>query len=150
MASLIYGDKILSHMAMISIKGHEFNAIHVKDSFNRRALKFKNNIHASFRAIGLGEDEIEVELEPVAIKNLPASASWWMEGYHCHYSYQACTKYVENLYVVSKLIEFEILDIVEGRKTTEEFIKDFTEEKDVKEARAAARKLPKTLTALKN
>ena len=126
---------------MIKIKGYEFNAISIRDSFNRRAQKFKNNIIRNLRAIGLTEDDIEIDLEPVPIKSAPASASWYVEGSHLHYSYKAGSKYVENLYVVSKLIEFEVKELVDGKKTIEQFILDFTEEHDVEDERKAAREL---------
>jgi len=90
---------------MTKIKGHEINVITIKDSFNRRALKFKNNIISNLKKIGIPDDDIIIELEPVAIKRVPASASWYFDGYYLHYSHKACIKYVENLYVVSKVID---------------------------------------------
>ena len=128
-------------MALIKVRGHEFNAISIRDSFNRRALKFKNNIITSFRSIGLTEDDIEVDLEPVAIKRTGASASWYIDGHYLHFSYKAGTKYVENLYVVSKLIEIEVKEVVDGKKTIEQFIEDFSENKNIEKERKAAREL---------
>jgi len=128
-------------MVLIKIKGHEINAISIKDSFNRRSLKFKNNIIASLRKIGVIEEDTLIDLEPIAIKRAPASASWYVDGFRLHYSYKAGTKYVENLYVVSKLIELEVQEILEDKKTIEQFITDFTEEKEVEEERKAAREL---------
>lgn len=126
---------------MVKLKGYEFNAISIRDSFNRRAQRFKNKIISTLRIIGLTEDDICVDLEPVAIKRVPASASWYLEGFRLHYSYKAGTKYVENLYVVMKIIEFEVNAVAEGKKTIDQFIRDFTEEKDVEEERKAAREL---------
>jgi len=128
-------------MTIVKIKGHEFNAITIRDSFYRRAQKYKNNIIETLRALGLTEDDIIVEIEPMAIKNLPASASWYIDGYHCHYSYKAGTKYVENLYIVSKLIEFEVSEVISGEKDINQFIRDFSEEHEVEEERKAAREL---------
>ena len=126
-------------MVLIKVKGHEFNTLAIKDSFNRKAEKFYNNIHETLRQIGLTEDDILVELERVPIKNAPASASWYYKDYHLHYSYKGCSKYVENLYVVSKLIGLEVYALLEGRRTEEEFIRDFSEERDITEQRIAAR-----------
>jgi hypothetical protein len=128
-------------MTRIRVKGHEFNLISIKDSYNRRAQKFKNNIIASLRILGLTEDDIILDLEPIAIKKMPASVTWYFEGFHMHYSYKICNKYVENLYVVSKIIELEIKSIVDGEKNVEDFIKDFREEPDVNDERIAAREL---------
>lgn len=126
---------------MIKVKGYELNAVGIRDSFNRRAQKFKNNIISNLRTIGIPEDEVILELEPTAIKRIPASASWYVDGYHLHYSYMAGTKYVENLYVVSKVIELEVKSILAGEKTIGQFITDFTEEEEVAEDRKAAREL---------
>jgi hypothetical protein len=128
-------------MATVKIKGYEFNALVIRDSFNRRAQKFKNNIISNLRAIGLTEDDVDIDLEPIPIRKVPASASWYVDGFHLHYSYKACNKYVENLYVVSKIIEFEVKTILEGKKTIDQFIIDFTEAHDVEEERKSAREL---------
>jgi hypothetical protein len=126
-------------MATIKVRGYEFNMPTIRDSFNRRAQRFANNILTSLRGIGLTEDDVLVEIEPMAIKRMPASATWYADGYRLHFSYKACTKYVENLFVVSKIIDLEVQAIQEGTKTMEEFIRDFTEEKDVEDERKAAR-----------
>ncbi len=128
-------------MPHVRIKGYEFNAINIKDSFNRRAQRFYNAIVSSLRSIGVSEDDIIIDLEPVAIKRLPASATWYLDGYRLHYSYKAGTKYVENLFVVSKIIEFEVHEILTGEKTIEQFIFDFSEGDEVEEERKEARKL---------
>ena len=55
-------------MPIINVKGHEFNVHPIRDSYDRRALQFKNNIIAVFRKIGLTEDDVEIELETNARK----------------------------------------------------------------------------------
>ena len=62
-------------MTTINVKGHEFAAMSIKDSFDRRALQYKNKIIAALRKIGLTEDDIDIELEAVAAKTAPASAA---------------------------------------------------------------------------
>ena len=128
-------------MAIIKVKGHEFAALTIKDSFDRRALQYKNKIITNLRKIGLTEDDIEVDLENVAIKNAPASVWWYFGRHYLHYSYKAAPKYVENLYVVSKLIELEVGALVSGEKTPEEFIIEFSEDKDVGDRRKKAREV---------
>lgn len=134
-----YINEDTSKMVLVKAKGYEFEVAPVRNTYSRRAQQFKNNILNTLKIIGLTEDDVIVDLEPVAIKNIAASASWYVDGYHLHYSYNGLTKYVENLYVVSKLIEFEVKAVIEGKKTIDEFIKDFTEEHDVQEERKAAR-----------
>lgn len=128
-------------MVTVKIKGYEFDAVSITNSFNRRAIMFKNNIISVLRKIGLTKDDIEIDIEPVAIRKVPASVSWYVDGFHLHYSYKAGKNYVENLYVVSKLIELEVKSILENRKSMNEFISDFTEKENVDEERKAAREL---------
>ncbi len=126
-------------MAMIKIKGHEFEAITIKDSFDRRALQFQNNIIKTLKKINVNEYSIDVNLKPFAVKAGQAYASWYFDGRNLHYSYKSCKKYVENLYVVSKVIEIEVNELILGKKTSEEFIHEFSEDKDVEDKRKKAR-----------
>ena len=128
-------------MTTIKVKGYEFAVAATKDSFDRRALQYKNKIITSLGKIGLSEDDIEIEIKPVAFKSAPASASWYLSGNYLHYSYKSARKYVENLYVVLKVIELEVDALLSGQKTPEEFIGEFSEEKDVEHRRKAAREV---------
>lgn len=127
-------------MAKIKAKGYEFEAFPVKDSFNRRATQFRNNIANTLRKIGLTEDDIDIPLEVSAIKKSPASASWYMEGHHLYYSYGSSDKFVDNLYAVSKVIELEVEEMFNEKKTLQEFIGKFSEDKDIENKRKDARK----------
>lgn len=127
-------------MTRIRIKGHEFATLAVRDSFTRRALRFKNTIITTLRTIGIPEDDVIIDLEPLAMKRLPAIATWYLDGHRMQYSYKGCTKYVENLYVVAKLIEFEVKQVLLGEKEIEQFIYDFSEKDEVEEERKEARR----------
>jgi len=126
-------------MALIKIKGHEITTITVRDSFNRRAVQFQNNIIELLSKISITEDDIDIPMENVALKKAPASVSWYFDGHHLHYSYSACNKFVENLYVVQKLLELEINALIDGEKTVEDFVLEFREEHDVADRRKDAR-----------
>jgi hypothetical protein len=128
-------------MVQIKIKGHEFNAITVRDSYNRRAVQFRNKIIDTLKQIGLTEDDVEISDERMAIKKAPASATWFFEGFRLHYSYQTADKYVENLYVVYKVIELELLALLNEEKTFDEYIREFCEDSDVEKQRKEARGL---------
>ncbi|HIH11501.1 TPA: J domain-containing protein [Candidatus Woesearchaeota archaeon] len=128
-------------MVTITVKGHELTAFTVKDSFNRRATLFRNNIIESLHKIGLNDDHVDVPMEPFAMKKAPASAVWFLQGRRFYYSYNMFNKFVENLYVVSKIIELEVNALLEGKKTMEQFIADFTEDRDVEEQRKEAREI---------
>src|SRR3989338_1518537 len=73
-------------MTTITIKGHEFTPLLARDSFGRRAVQYKNNLIKTLSQIGVPSDDVIVDIEPVAIKNVPASATWYAEGYRMHYS----------------------------------------------------------------
>ena len=126
-------------MAKITIKGHEFDSVSIKDSFHRRAVQSRNKIIDCLRKLGLTEDDADIPVEKVAIKKVPASASWYLEGYHLHFSYSAGNNFAENIYVVFKVIEMEVNLLIEEQKTINEFISDFSEDKDIKEQREWAR-----------
>ncbi len=126
-------------MTTITIKGHTFPAVTARDSFGRRALQYKNNIISVFGKLGLTEDDIIIDLEPVAIKNVVASATWYCEGYRMYYSYTSAKRYVDNLYIVFKVIALEVDDLLHKKKTFEEFLSDFTEKEDVEHMRKEAR-----------
>ena len=128
-------------MTNLKIKGHEFNAIIAKDSFHRRAVQYRNKIIDTLRMIVLTEDDAEIPVEPVAVKKSPASATWYFEGYHLHYSYQSSGRFVDNLYVVFKVIEFEVNALLNGGKTINDFISEFSEDNDVKKQREEAREV---------
>jgi len=128
-------------MTMVKIKGHEINTIVIKDSFNRRAVQFQNNIIELLNTISVVEDDIEIPMENVALKKAPASVSWYFDGHHLHYSYSACSKFVENLYLVQKLLELEISALIDGEKTVEDFVAEFIEEHDVTDRRKDAREV---------
>ncbi|MBI4153095.1 J domain-containing protein [Candidatus Woesearchaeota archaeon] len=128
-------------MPLLTIKGHEFNATLARDSYSRRALQYKNNIIETLGTIGVASDDIDLEIEPVAIKNAPASVTWYADGYRLYYSYKAAQRYVDNLYIVSRVIEFEVIHLLEGKKTFEEFLLEFAERDDVEHTRKEARKI---------
>ncbi len=126
-------------MDKIKVKGHEFEAVTVKDAFNRRAIQFKNNIITSLRRLGLTADDVDIEIEPNAIKKAPASVSWYIDKRHLYYSYNSRSNYVENLYVVFKVIDIEITSLLEERITFEEFLNEFAEDIAVAKKREEAR-----------
>jgi hypothetical protein len=128
-------------MTIIRIKGYDINAMPITNSFDRRALQFKNNIISNLRKLGLTEDDVEIPLEKVAMKRAKASAEWYMEGYRLYYSYNSRIKFVENLYIVSKVIENEVNSLLNEQKTFQEFYKDFSEDDDVEEKRKEAREI---------
>ena len=128
-------------MARITVRGHEFNELMIKDSYDRRALQFKNIIIATLKKIGLTEDDVEVVVPRSARMKSPAAASWYFDGRNMYFSYKSSATFVQNLYVVSKVIEAEVAALLSGTKTVEEFARDFMEDRDVEVQRLEARKI---------
>ncbi|MDP3918403.1 MAG: J domain-containing protein [Nanoarchaeota archaeon] len=128
-------------MAMIKIRGYDINLIPITSTHDRRALQFKNKIILNLRKIDLTPDDIEIELERIAVKKAPASAIWYLQGHRLYYSYSSANSFVDNLFIVNKIIELEINSLLNGLKTLEEFISGFTEDDDVEEKRKEARKI---------
>tara|TARA_Y100000310_G_C19982070_1_gene490254 strand:- start:39 stop:458 length:420 start_codon:yes stop_codon:yes gene_type:complete len=128
-------------MARITIKGHEFNQLVIRDSYERRAILFKNNIFEILRKIGVVEDDVDVPLQKSARLKGGASASWYYGDDHMHFSYKLSQKFIENLYVVSKVIELEVKSLLNEEITVEEFIKNFSEDQNIEKKREDAREL---------
>lgn len=126
-------------MTVITAKGHEFQVVLVKDSFSRRAVQFKNNIINTLKKIGLTEDYVDVQLEACAIKKAKAAATWYFNGHRMYYSYELGDKFVDNLNIISKVIELEVDALIHERKQVEDFISAFSEDDDVEEQRKEAR-----------
>ncbi len=127
-------------MAKIRVRELEFNLPEIRDSYDRRAILFKNNIIESLKKIGLADYQNDIKVPQNARIAASASASWYYEGYFMHYSCNSQTKYIENFFIVSKVIEIKVKELVEKHTTVQDFISYFTEEKDIKKTRNGARK----------
>ncbi len=126
---------------MVKIKGYEFKEITINNSYNRRALQFKNKIINNLKVFGITEDDIEIHLETISIKKAPASISWYMWEQHFFFSYNDSSKFVENLAMVQQVIDYFIQLLIEEEITQEEFIKEFKEDSDILKQRKEARKV---------
>jgi len=123
------------------IKGHEINPVNITNSFDRRTVQYKNKIITNLKKIGIPEDDVEVHLERFGIKNVPGTATFWFNDHRLYYSYSRSKTFVNNLYIVQKLIEIEVEEVLNGEKTEQEFCNTFTEDKDVENQRKEARTL---------
>lgn len=123
---------------MVKIKGYEIAEVKIKNSFLRRAQAFKNSIESNLKKIGIHEDNIDVSFENMPMSRKPAYVSWYFDNNYHYYSFNK-SKFVDNLYIINKLISKYSLDILSGEKTMEEFSKDFVEDHGVDEKRVQAR-----------
>lgn len=126
-------------MTEITIKNHTYTIRLAKDSFSRRAVQYTNKLLESFRRIGVGEDDVEISEERLAIRKAPASASWWIDDRHCHFSYNKFPRFIDNLVVISHVLQQYIQSILQETITLEEFIEAFKEHNNIEEQRAEAR-----------
>lgn len=124
---------------MIKLKGHEIGPVAVRGASTRRAIQFQNNIIKVLKKIGVNENDIDIPLERLAMKKVKASATWWISDHRMHYSHNMQKNYVENLYVLSRVIEIEANRVLSGDITLSEFISEFKEDSDIYEKRQEAR-----------
>lgn len=126
-------------MPNIKIRGHEYKINLIRDSFNRRATQFQNQIIEQFKILGLTSDDINIIEEKMPMKKAQAGVSWWIYDHHCHFSFNKMTRYVDNLLVVLKVIEHKISELINEKITIEEFIESFKEDNDFDNKRNEAR-----------
>ena len=126
-------------MAIIRVKGHEFPAFIAKDSFSRRAVQFRNAILHTLKKIDVKESQTDIPLDGYAMRKTAATAVWYFDGHRLSYSYEGGNTFVDNLYVVSKVLELEVEALVSRNKTILDFVSVFTEEEDIEEQRKKAR-----------
>ncbi len=125
----------------MKIRGFEFELLPIKDSYLRRAVQMSNKIAFALSQIGVPADDIEVKEEKMPIRKAAASASWYADGHHCHFSHASQQKYIDNLQVVFKVIELETELVLQGKKTLQQFIFEYMEKDDFEEERKKAREI---------
>lgn len=123
---------------MIRAKGHTIKKIPITSAFNRRALQFKNSITALLQRIGV-ESEVDVPLEQIPTTKAQASATWYLSGHKLHYSHSLQGRYIDNLYVLYKVLELEVNLVLSKKKTLDDFVTEFREDDDVEVQRKEAR-----------
>jgi len=126
-------------MAKINVKGYEFDLVHATNSFDRRALQYKNKVITELAKLGIARDDIEFEYEGPAVKQAKAEVAWYGGGHYMHYDNNSQSKYVDNLYVVYKVIEHEIELVTSEKKPVNEFIDEFKHDEELIEKRKEAR-----------
>lgn len=124
---------------MVIIKGHDFKQITLRDSYNRRALQYKNRFIKYIHKFDLTEDDVEIPIEGNAMRKAPASITLYMLDEHLYYSYNKCSKLAENLAMATQVVEYFLGRLLNEEITQEEFIALFEEDKDILEKRKKAR-----------
>jgi hypothetical protein len=127
-------------MVKLNIKGNDINIALTTGSSIRYADLFRNKIYTILNRIGVNKGYVRIKDEPNPMRKAPAEVTWYMEHFSCYYSYGRQEKYVDNLQVISKVLEVEITKILAGKKTIEEFAMDFQKEDEISDKRKEARK----------
>ncbi len=128
-------------MATITLKGHTFTLNPITNSFSRRAQFFENKITESLGLLDIVSDAVEVEYDVIGFKRAPASVGWYMDGHYLFYKYEQCAKCVDNLAVISKMIELEVKQVVHNQKSRMDFLREFMADEDHEQQKKDARVL---------
>jgi hypothetical protein len=126
-------------MEVVTIKGHKINFMPTRASHNRRALQFKNNIITALGKIGTKRDDVEIELNGFCGRESKSSITWYFNGHRLYYELALKRTFVDNLFIISKIIGNEIELVLQEQKPLEEFLAEFVEDEDVHDDRAKAR-----------
>ena len=125
---------------MVRIKGYEINPRKVTNSHDRRAQQFHNKILGELKRLHLTEDDVEIELPRYAFQKTPASVSIWLGHDFLYYRYEQGANFAENLYMVFRILESFIDDVVDEKIPLQKFISEFAEDDgDIEERKKQAR-----------
>lgn len=116
-------------MQTYTIKGHEIPLKVTKTGCNRKAVQLVNSIVTSLKQIGVVRDDIEVSIPPLANRQSPAVLEFWLNRYYCRCSYSKALRFIDNLYLITQLIEIEVQEVISGKKDIHEFYSMFNESK---------------------
>jgi len=126
-------------MEVLKIKGHSVNFMPTKASHNRYALQYKNKLISSLEKLGTKRDDVEIEIEGFCGREAKASVTWYFNGHRMYYDVASKRSYVDNLFIIFKIIENEVDLVLSEKKPIEEFLAEFEEEEDVHDERKEAR-----------
>lgn len=125
---------------MLKVKGYELEEPNFTNSFNRRAIKVQNSIFATLKQLNVDRDDAEVPIERIAQKKAKASVAFWFEGRNLKYTYSQMPRFIDNLYVVDKILEIFVNQLFEKEITLDQFHREFSNDDKIDEKLAEARK----------
>ena len=118
---------------MLKVKGYELEEPVFRDSFDRRAIKVQNNIFATLKQLNIDRDDAKVSMEKMARKKAKASVSFWFEGRNLKYTYHQMPRFIDNLYVVDKILEIYVNQLFEKEITLDQFHREFSDDDKIDE-----------------
>ncbi len=120
-------------MTTYTVKGHQIEGRITKSGYSRKAIVYENNIVNDLKKLGIVRDDIKVLTDAVGNKNIPAELEFWVKGHYCRFTYSMTKRFIDNLYIISKLVELEVKEVLEEKKDIHEFLNVFIENGDRKE-----------------
>lgn len=115
---------------MIKVKGHNIPKPKITASFSRRAVQIEGHILSTLKKMGVDRDYTDLPMETFTTKNAPASISWYLEGRNFKYTYGQMPRFVDNLYIIDKVLELEVERFLSKEITLDEFSHEFSEDDD--------------------
>jgi hypothetical protein len=125
---------------MVKIKGNEIAAPSITNSFDRRAIQIQNSIIATLKLIGIERDNVRMHMEKIAQRKAPASVEWWLQGRNLKYSYSLMPRFIENLYIIDKVLKIEVEKLLSKEINFDQFAREFSEDDDLSDQLKEARK----------
>lgn len=125
---------------MLKVKGYELEEPVFRDSFDRRAVKVQNSIFATLKQLNIDREDARVPMEKMSRKKAKASVSFWFEGRNLKYAYSQMPRFIDNLYVVDKILEIYVNQLFEKEITLDQFQREFSDDDKIDEKLAEARK----------
>lgn len=123
----------------MEVKGFEFKEPNIRDSYERRAVLFRNNIIETLRNLNLTEDDLDIPLQRLSRAKGKAFVEFYFEKEYMYFSYNQRLKFVENLYVVSKVVELAVKKLLSEKIELKDFINLFSEDPDIEQKRKESR-----------
>ena len=116
---------------MVKIKGNEIEEPTIRDSFDRRAVRIQNSIMTTLKQLGIERDNVRLKMERNTRLKARASVSWYFEGRNLKYSYSLMPKFIENLYIIDKVLFLEVNKLLEEEINLDQFQREFSEDDDL-------------------
>lgn len=125
---------------MVKIKGNEIELSKINSSFERKAVQIQNHIIDTLKQIGIERDNVRMPIEKVPQRKSPASVEWYFNGRNLKYSYSLMSRFIENLYIIDKVLKIEIEKLLTGEINADQFCREFSEDDDLSDQLKQARK----------
>jgi hypothetical protein len=107
----------------------------------RTSQQHRNKIRNSLKKLGIETDDDDIPLERMPMKKSSAFASWYANNMFCFISHNSQDRYVDNLGIISSLIEIEVNKVINEEEDINHFLQKYEEDHNILEKRKEAREL---------